>query len=145
MCNVWLKIANYILRRSNVKNPSFDSALDVDYSTFDGRTSNVENPTSKEGRFGCQIFDGGQYRIKNRIESFCRPLNQSLSQECAVNEPLIRLKRLLSSFCFFPRNFFGSSRIIQKSNRCAMCMIVIFTHFTYTTVGNCAHGACDRY
>ena len=49
---------NYILRRSNVKNPSFDSASDVDYSKFDGRTSNVENLTSEEGRFGCRIFDG---------------------------------------------------------------------------------------
>ena len=34
LCNVWLKIANYILRRSNLKNPTFD------------RT-----------RFGCRIFD----------------------------------------------------------------------------------------
>ena len=34
VCNVWLKIANYILRRSNVKNPTFDQT-----------------------RFGCWIFD----------------------------------------------------------------------------------------
>ena len=34
MCKVWLKIASYILRRSNLKNPTFD------------RT-----------RFGCRIFD----------------------------------------------------------------------------------------
>ena len=63
MCNVWLKIANYILRRSNLKNLTFDRkrigsrifdirwtadrmskirhpkkrALDVEYSTFDER------------------------------------------------------------------------------------------------------------
>ena len=66
----------------------------------DGR-SNVENPISEEGRFGCRIFDirrmakrmskirhpkkgasdvkystfdGGQYRIENWIESFCTSL-----------------------------------------------------------------------
>ena len=64
MCDVLLKIANYTLRRSNVKNPLFDSASDVDYSKFDGRTSDVEYST----------FDEGQYRIENRIESFCTPL-----------------------------------------------------------------------
>ena len=43
LCNVWLKIANYILRRSNLKNPTFD------------RT-----------RFGCRIFDIRRWPISDR-------------------------------------------------------------------------------
>ena len=57
LCNVLLKIANYILRRSNVKNPLFDSASDVDYSTFDGRTSDVEYSTFDEWPIECRKSD----------------------------------------------------------------------------------------
>ena len=66
MCNVWLKIANYILRRSNVKNPSFDSASDVNYSTFDGRTSDVEYSTLDRRSVECRIFDVRRRPITDR-------------------------------------------------------------------------------
>ena len=52
LCNVWLKIANYILVRSNVKNFSFDRTC-----------------------FGCQLFDIRRTaNIGSKIESFCTPL-----------------------------------------------------------------------
>ena len=69
--NVWLKIENYILRRSNVQNLTFDRTrfgfriFDIRRSVLrmsnirhstDGR-SNVENPTSDLTHFGSQIFD----------------------------------------------------------------------------------------
>ena len=81
LSNVWLKVANYILRSSNVQYPNWGDS-DVEYSTFDGRLiecrksdirrralpmsnirhsmeswSNVQNLTSEEGRFECRIFD----------------------------------------------------------------------------------------
>ena len=37
---------------------------------------------------------------------------------------------ILFFFFLFSRNFFESSRIIQESYRCAMCVKVIFAHFT---------------
>ena len=50
-------MANYILRRSNIKNPLFDSASDVDYSEFNGRTSDVEYSRFDEWPIECRKSD----------------------------------------------------------------------------------------
>ena len=63
------------LRMSIIRNSTDALRMSNIRDSTNGR-SNVENPTSEEGRFGCQIFDGGQYRIKNRIEFFCKPLSR---------------------------------------------------------------------
>ena len=89
LCDVWLKVANYILRSSNVQYPNwgasdveyltFDGrpieskksdpkkgASDVEYSTFDYTADRIEKIRSEEGCFGCRIFDIRLYGRSNR-------------------------------------------------------------------------------
>ena len=92
MCNVQLKIANYILHRSNLKNPTFDRTR-FGCQIFEIRRtadrmsniwrmadlmSKIRYPKKCISDVEYSKFDGGQYRIGNRIESFCTLINRML-------------------------------------------------------------------
>ena len=89
LCDVWLKVANCILRSSNVRYPNWGT-LGFQYSTFDYAADRIEKIRSKEGCFECRIFDirlCGRSNRKNpirQIRRFESNLRHSIRQNAHV-------------------------------------------------------------
>ena len=66
MCNVWLKIANYILRWSNVQYSMEAFRMSNIRRTAD-RMSKIRHPKKCALNVEYSKLNGGQYRIENRI------------------------------------------------------------------------------
>ena len=127
LCNVWLKVANYILRSLNVQYPNW-GASDVEYSTFDGRlfecrksdirrtadrmskirhpkkgASDVEYSTLDKRLFECRKSDIRRraLRMSNIRHSTMRPFESKKSDPTSKANRIsdIRSDRMHTSHC----------------------------------------------
>ena len=76
LCIVWLKIANYILHRPNVKNPTFDRTR-FGFRIFDIRQtadqmSNIRYPKKHASDVEYSAFDGRMIESKKSDPTMCR-------------------------------------------------------------------------
>ena len=104
LSDVWLKVANYILRSSNVRYPNW-GASDVEYSTFDGRPieSKKSYPSNKTNRIEFATFDLTECTrliiilCKLLPQGSCREKNQTPGKNISM---ILRLEMILSAVSY---------------------------------------------
>ena len=116
MCYAWLKIASYILRRSNLKNPTFNWTL-----------------------FGCRIFDGRLIESKksystnkaNRIEfKTFNPTECTRLLNLFINwYVLLRIRELFEHNIIQLKNVFSSNKFQNSYTQSRHSSLLILSFF----------------